>query len=36
MNRLEGAAREGYDRLIGLELSELAVDGCLTKGPPRW
>ena len=33
MDRLEGAARQGYDRLIGLELSDVAVDGCLTKAP---
>ena len=33
MGRLEAAAREGYDRLIGLELSDVAVDGCLTKAP---
>ena len=31
MGRLEAAVREGYDRLIGLELSDVAVDGCLTK-----
>jgi transposase len=24
---------EAYDRLIGLELSEVAVDGCITKAP---
>ena len=33
MDRLECAARQGYDRLIGLELSDVAVDGCLTKAP---
>ena len=33
MGRLEAAAREGYDRLIGLELTDVAVDGCLTKAP---
>src|SRR5665647_949223 len=33
MGRLEAAAREGYDHLIGLELSDVAVDGCLTKAP---
>jgi len=33
MDRLEAAAREGYDRLIGLELPDVAVDGCLTKAP---
>jgi transposase len=27
MGRLEAAAREGYDPLIGLELSDVAVDG---------
>jgi transposase len=31
MNRLEGAAREGYNRLIGLDLSDVAVDGCLPR-----
>jgi transposase len=31
MVRLETAARQGYDRLIGLELSDVAVDGCPTK-----
>jgi hypothetical protein len=35
MGRLEGAAREGYDQLIGLELSDVAVDVCLTKAPWR-
>jgi transposase len=33
MDQLEAAAREGYDRLIGLELSDVAIDGCLTKAP---
>lgn len=33
MDRLETAAREGYDRLIGLDLADVAVDGCLTKAP---
>jgi transposase len=33
MPRLEAVARDGYDRLIGLRLDELAVDGCLTKAP---
>ena len=26
-------ALEAYDRMIGLDLDELAVDGCLTKAP---
>ena len=26
-------ALESYDRIIGLELSEVAVDGCITKAP---
>jgi hypothetical protein len=26
-------ALQGYDRMIGLELEDLAVDGCLTKAP---
>ncbi len=33
MPRLETLARAGYDRLIGLQLEELAVDGCITKAP---
>ena len=33
MGRLEAAAREGYDRQIRLELSDVAVDECLTKAP---
>ncbi len=33
MDRLEVAARDGYDRLIGLGLEDVAVDGCLTKAP---
>jgi transposase len=33
MPRLEALARAGYDRMIGLELTELAVDGCITKAP---
>jgi hypothetical protein len=24
---------ESYDRIVGLVLGELAVDGCITKGP---
>jgi|SRR5215207_8333618 len=33
MEALEGRALESYDRTIGLELSEVAVDGCITKAP---
>jgi Transposase DDE domain len=33
MERLRQICLEAYDRLIGLELSEVAVDGCLTKAP---
>jgi transposase len=33
MNRLERAARDGYDKMIGLDLGDVAVDGCLTKAP---
>ncbi len=33
MERLREISLEAYDRLIGLELSEVAVDGCLTKAP---
>ena len=33
MERLRGIALDAYDRFIGLELSEVAVDGCLTKAP---
>ncbi len=33
MDHLEYLAREGYDRMIGLELEDVAVDGCLTKAP---
>ena len=31
--QLEAQVRAGYDRLIGLELEDLAVDGCITKTP---
>lgn len=31
MGRLEGAACDGYDRMIGLELSDVSVDGSLTE-----
>jgi transposase len=30
---LRGAVIEAYDRMIGLELSDSAVDGCITKAP---
>jgi transposase len=33
MERLREICLESYDRLIGLELSEVAVDGCITKAP---
>jgi len=33
MDRLRHICLEAYDRLIGLELSGVAVDGCITKAP---
>ena len=30
---LRGIALEAYDRFIGLELADVAVDGCITKAP---
>ena len=33
MERLREVSLEAYDRLIGLELSDVAVDGCITKAP---
>ena len=33
MGALEGMVREAYDRVIGLELSDVAVDCCITKAP---
>src|SRR5215207_10111331 len=33
MEVLRGIALQAYDRFIGLELSEVAVDGCITKAP---
>jgi transposase len=31
--KLKAAAREAYDRIVGLVLEELAVDGCIAKAP---
>jgi len=33
MAQLEALARIGYDRMIGLQLDDIAVDGCITKAP---
>ncbi|CAA9437098.1 MAG: Mobile element protein [uncultured Rubrobacteraceae bacterium] len=33
MERLREISLDAYDRLIGLELADLAVDGCITKAP---
>ncbi len=33
MERLREISLEAYDRLIGLELTDVAVDGCITKAP---
>ena len=33
MEALRQIALESYDRFIGLELEEVAVDGCITKAP---
>jgi len=33
MDTLEETAREAYDRAIGLDLSDVAVDCCITKAP---
>jgi len=33
MDALEGIVKETYDRTIGLELSDIAVDCCMTKAP---
>jgi hypothetical protein len=33
MERLRETSPDAYDRLIGLEHSEVAVDGCVTKAP---
>jgi hypothetical protein len=31
MERLRGMVLDAYDRMIGLDLSEVAVDCCITK-----
>ena len=31
--QLKAIARESYDRIVGLVLEDLAVDGCITKAP---
>jgi transposase len=33
--KLKTIARDSYDRIVGLVLDELAVDGCITKAPRR-
>jgi IS5 family transposase len=33
MERLRGISLEAYDRTIGLDLADVAVDGCITKAP---
>jgi hypothetical protein len=33
MERLRGMVLDAYDRMIGLDLSEVAVDCCITKAP---
>jgi transposase len=33
MQRLHAAAVDQYDRMIGLDLEDVAVDGCITKAP---
>jgi hypothetical protein len=33
MDKLEERVLEAYDRIIGLELSDIAVDCCITKAP---
>lgn len=33
LKQLEQLARDGYDRLIGLELGDMSLDGCTTKAP---
>ena len=39
MDALEELVREAYDRIIGLELDDVAVDCCIQRRPPtagRW
>jgi transposase len=31
--RLKAIARDAYDRIVGLALEDLAIDGCITKAP---
>jgi len=33
MTQLEQTVREAYDRIVGLELADLALDGCIVKAP---
>jgi len=33
IRQLEQAVREAYDRMVGLELADLSLDGCVTKAP---
>jgi transposase len=33
MDHLQALALDAYDRMIGLELDDIAVDGCITKAP---
>jgi transposase len=33
VEQLEQRARDAYDRMIGLELDDVVVDGCITKAP---
>jgi Transposase DDE domain len=33
MDTLRGLVLEAYDRIIGLELNDVVVDGCITKAP---
>jgi len=33
MDQVEHIAREGYDRMVGLQLEDKIVDGCITKAP---
>lgn len=33
MDRLQALVLDAYDRMIGLELGDIAIDGCITKAP---